>query len=258
MADLTADTTRPGYSELNVTTPGGLRVGSAYDLALYPELGSNTRGVLVVTMRVQLVFNDGKADDGTDLAWTDTDKKTYASDFTSCIKDVWNNKHRITTTSTLPADVYKDIGVQFDIKTQVGGWSLTKHWKMQVDKIDKAWAQNSTDTSNTWIWGRGQLNSESVHAVTKNTQATMKQRPATHEFGHQLGHNDEYPQAADHCANWVGDFDSVMHSGEKVRERHYALFAQWITDQFAVAARLGGIPTNFKVNGNTDLSNANL
>ena len=55
---------------------GGLKVGSAYDLALFPELGSTTRAVLVVSMRVQLVFNDGKADDGSDLVWADADKKS--------------------------------------------------------------------------------------------------------------------------------------------------------------------------------------
>ena len=43
-----------------------------------------------------------------------------------------------------------------------------------------------------------------------------------------LGLRDEYAEAKDNAYH-TGDLDSVMNSGEVVRERHYAPFADWLS-----------------------------
>jgi tetratricopeptide (TPR) repeat protein len=85
-----------------------------------------------------------------------------------------------------------------------------------------------------------------------------QQRGAAHEFRHLPGLRDEYPAAPDCARTWRGDTHSIMHSGEQVRARHYAMFAAWITEQFADAAHLASEPVTFKVGGTVDVQNAHL
>jgi hypothetical protein len=57
---------------------------------------------------------------------------------------------------------------------------------------------------------------------------------------------------------WLGDQDSVMHFGEQIRERHYAMFAAWLTKQYKTAAELSKTTIEWKVSGTTDVFNAKL
>jgi hypothetical protein len=72
-----------------------------------------------------------------------------------------------------------------------------------------------------------------------------------------LGLRDEYPSAKDN-GSWEGDADSIMHSGEVVRPRHYAIFADWITDQCATLAGVSKQKIEFKVDGSWDMAKAKL
>jgi len=77
------------------------------------------------------------------------------------------------------------------------------------------------------------------------------------KFGHMLGHRDEYPKANDNM-NWTKDYPSIMYHGETIRDRHYAMFADWVTDKFSVAAKLAKEQSVWKVNGTMDLTGARL
>jgi hypothetical protein len=49
------------FQEEEVTPRFGLSPNDAYDLALFKEKGSSSRGVLVVTVKLQFFFADGRA-----------------------------------------------------------------------------------------------------------------------------------------------------------------------------------------------------
>jgi hypothetical protein len=49
-----------------------------------------------------------------------------------------------------------------------------------------------------------------------------------------------------------------MNLGARIRERHYAMFAAWLTKQYKSAAGTTGKAIDWKVNGTTDLFNAKL
>jgi hypothetical protein len=246
MADLIPNSAAPAKSGTNVRTPLSLLGGEAYRLMLCPELGSSTTSVLLVRMTVQFQFEDGD-----DLAWTAGEKSTFATGFISAVGSVWNNKYRITTTSTVPAAPFRDVGVQFEFKTYMDGWHADDDFELGVKKIP---AGNFQASCVNYSFGNAQLDSEDLVAVAKG--ASM-QRGAVHEFGHMLGLRDEYPSADDN-KNWIGDTGSVMHSGETVRPRHYVPFASWLTSQFEVAARLSRSSIQYKVDGMWDQGNARL
>jgi hypothetical protein len=242
------------FQELNVDAPGGLKVSSCYDLALYPELGSASRGVLVVTVIGSVKFIDGKASTGGGaLSWTGTEKSDFLSGVSAAVADVWSEKHRLTTTSTVPA--ITDVGVLFDLQLSEGlGITSHSHWNIEIKKVDK-WTSSCVDPLfSTWISnGKTQLDSLDLRPEQKGGPST--QRGAVHEFGHMLGYRDEYP-AAKANGSWTADSVSVMHSCEDAKPRHYAFFADWLTDQFKVAAALSKQAIEWKVDGATTLLTA--
>jgi len=253
MATLIPNRSRVVWQEDDVTPPAGLRPNDAYDLALFHEMGRPGRGVLIVKSVLQLQFKDGTSvrpeTKGQTLRWAEAEKRSFASDFRAAVLDVWNDKFRITTASTVPA--VTDIGVQFEVETVIDGWTLADHWELAVEKVD----QFSQSWVNDWT-GNCSLDSGDLTPVTKSAGRT--QRGAVHEFGHMLGLRDEYNGANSGNTNWQTDLDSIMHSGEVVRDRHYAMFADWITGKFGHVAHLAGERIDFKVSGRVDLSAARL
>jgi hypothetical protein len=262
MATLVPDYAHKLFEEEDVTPPAGVRPNDAYDLALYQEKGKPDRGVLVVKIVLQFQFRDGESQlprtRGRTLHWRGAEKITFARKCKDACYNVWNDRHRITTTSQTPA--VKDIGVQFDIQNLIEGWHVSDHWEIVVTKADD-WMQSGTQTSG-WSWDRGVCVAGNAYLDSLDTNfdriGTSQQRGAPHEFGHLLGLRDEYPAAPDCARTWTGDADSIMHSGEQVRARHYAMFAAWITEQFADAAHLAREPVTFKVGGTVDVHNAHL
>ena len=246
---LIPDRSRALIEGQNIRPPlGSFFNGQSYWIKLHPELGRSDRSVMVVKMILQFQFNDGPGG-----SWTSGEKDTFAHGFVDGVVGVWAEKFRITTTSTVPVSAARDVGVIFDFPYYIDGWHSDDDFELSVEKLSASapWQVSVCGYSA----GNTTLDSNDLRAETKG--ASMTQRDAVHEFGHMLGLRDEYTAANDN-RNHLGDLDSIMNVGEAARKRHYAPFAAWLTDKFAVAAHLAGSAINYKVDGDTDLSNAFL
>jgi hypothetical protein len=146
----------------------------------------------------------------------------------------------------------RNVGVVFDFPYFIDGWHASDDFELSVEKIESGGFETSCVR---YHLGNSSLDSEDIIPVNKG--ASMRQRGAVHEFGHMLGLRDEYASADDNMDH-TGDLDSVMNSGEVVRERHYAPFAGWLTFQSSTIAHLLRSPIDYKVNGTTNLANAAL
>jgi hypothetical protein len=251
---LLPDKGRLVFSETNVDAPGGLKVSSCYDLALYPEMGSSGRGVLVVTVIGSIKFAEGKSSaGGTKLSWTAQERSDFISGVQAAIANAWSDQHRIKTPSTVPN--FNDVGVLFDLRLGESlGLLAHSHWDVTATKVD-TWTQSCVDPLfSTWV-SNGEAHLDSLDLRPENKVAAGTQRGAVHEFGHMLGYRDEYPAARDNTS-WVSDSTSIMHSCEAVQARHYAFFADWLTKQYKVVAGLAKTPIDWKVDGTIALVNA--
>lgn len=232
----------------NIRPPlGSFFNGQSYWLQLHPELGRPDRSVLVVKMILQFQFEDG--DHG---SWTQSEKDSYAHTFVDSIVAIWSEKFRITTTSTTPVKEARDVGVNFEFPYFVDGWHTDDDFEISVKKVPADKFEHSSCQYNS---GNTYLHTESIKPWNKG--GSMMQHPNVHEFGHMLGLRDEYPEA-DANKNYVADLDSIMNKGEIVRERHYAPFANWLTERFAVASNLSRSEIDYKVSGRVNLLNALL
>ncbi|MBI3462930.1 MAG: hypothetical protein HY000_07690 [Planctomycetes bacterium] len=257
---LTPDRSKIVFQETDVTSPVGiLGTNDAYDLTLFKDSTDASKGVLVVKMDVQIIFKTGKDSKGKKLEWDHASRQQFARDYSGAVASVWNEKWRIATTSTVAA--VKNVGVVFELNLITSGWNISEHWEIDVYKADQ-WQQNYVSQ----FTGGSQQHSSSVDQTVKHYKAgctgpanvcAITQRPSAHEFGHMLGLNDEYPAAKDNT-NWVSDADSIMHSGEIVRPRHYAIFADWLTKQHSTLASLAKEKIDFKVDGRWDMTSAKL
>ncbi len=238
------------WSGQNVRPPlGSWFNGQSFWAKVHPETGRNDRSVMVIKMIVQFQFND----DGAGGAWTAAEKTAFANNFCNATMAVWNEKHRITTTSTSPSLALRDVGVIFDLRYFIDGWHTDDDFEIGVTKLpaDAPWRVSTCDYSGS----ETTLDSNDLRPETKG--ASMTQRDGVHEFGHMLGLRDEYA-AANANPNHLSDLDSIMNVGEVVRPRHYALLAAWLTEKAATLGRLTNSTIEYKVNGITDLSNAGL
>ncbi len=196
----------------NIRPPlGSFFNGQSYWMKVHPEMNRSDRIVLVVKMVLQFQFED--TDDG---SWTSAEKDSFAHTFVDSVVDVWSEKFRITTTSTVVAAAFRDVGVVFDFPYFIDGWHSSDDFELGVKKVPAGKFEHS---SCRYRLGNTYLHNESINPWNKG--ASMLQRPNVHEFGHMLGLRDEYPDADDNL-NYVGDLDSIMNKGEIVRERHYA------------------------------------
>lgn len=240
---------RPILQGQNIRPPlGSFFNGQSYWLKLFPELGRSDRGVLVVKMVLQFQFEDG--DGG---SWTSGEKNNFAHAFVDGVVAVWSEKFRITTPSSVPVREARNVGVVFEFPYYIEGWHSDDDFELSVTKVpsNSAWQVSTCGYSS----GNTTLDSNDLRPETKG--ASMTQRDAVHEFGHMLGLRDEYAAANDN-PHHTGDVDSIMNLGELPRRRHYAPFAAWLTDKFATAAHLSGSSIVYKVEGQTDMSNALL
>jgi hypothetical protein len=245
---LLIDRSRTILEGQNIRPPlGTFFNGQSYWMKVHPELGRANRSVLVVKMILQFQFANGSGG-----SWTQAEKNTFAHGFVDSITAVWSEKFRITTTSNIPLENLRDVGVVFDFPYYIDGWHVDDDFELTVTKIPSGGFERSCVTYN---FGNSALDSEDLTPVQKS--GTMLQRGAVHEFGHMLGLDDEYPEANSNKSH-TGDVNSVMHGGEIVQERHYAPFAAWLKEKFAVAAHLSRSDIDYKVNGRTNMANAGL
>jgi hypothetical protein len=249
------------FTEQNVAPDGGSNIFSAYDATLFRELGSSTRGVMVVKVICIFNFKDGEsalpATKGNKLTWTDSDKTAWMADYKKLVEAGWSEKHRIQLTTPHTFDAMDDVGVVVEVDNRIGISTVTNHysWELKVTKADQ-WADTSTQQS--FLAHTVNLDSLDLSPDSfSDAGTTYTQRAAIHEFGHMLGHRDEYPSAKENL-NWKTDYPSIMYHGETIRDRHYALFTAWVMDKFSVAAALAKEPNTWKVNGTLDVDHAQL
>jgi hypothetical protein len=251
------DFARPLMTGVNVKTPIAVLGAEAYRLTLYPELGRDDRSVLVIGMTLQFQFED--ADNG--LKWFVSEQRKFADGSVAAIKSVWDDKWRITTTSTAPHRRLRDVGVLFALKTYHDGWHSDDDFEIAVKKVPAGTADEGVTQ---YRKGNASMNSTALEPVRRGGR--MTQRAVVHEFGHMLGLNDEYdtqPGFIDKLVmtpnrNWLSDQDSIMNAGERVRPRHYVPFATWLTQQLVTVAKLTASSVTYKVDGLWDASNAQL
>ena len=222
--------------------------GQSYRLTLYPELGRSDRSVLVIRMILQFQFQNGSGG-----SWTQGEKVNFAQGFVNAVVSVWNEKFRISTTSTVPAQNCRDVGVVFEFQYHIDGWHTDDDFELSITKVPI----NATEQTSACQYHLGNTILDSNDLTAQHKGSGRSQRDAVHEFGHMLGLRDEYTVANDNPYH-TGDLDSVMNFGETVRERHYAPVAQWLTIQYATAAHLSRSQINYKVEWRIDMSNAGL
>lgn len=226
-----ADKKEKEKEEEDVTPKAGFKVNDAYNLTLYMQKDSTTRGVLIVHMNLQFYFKKGKSKTGERLVWKEKEKKKYVKDYVAAVQDVWTEAFRLRTDSRVLQ--LRQIEVQFEFKTQIEGVWIFDHWELEVTKVEKL-----TTSSVAVGEGNVKLDSDDPYYTYK-----PKQRAAAHEFGHMMGLRDEYlnddgePEQNPH---WTKDDTSIMSLGEVPRPRHYTPFAEWLTGQYKKLSELSG------------------
>jgi hypothetical protein len=185
-----------------------------YDLYMLKQV----RYTIVLTMSITFVFKDGAG-----ASWSsDQEKRNYIFAWREAVTKKWS----------LPIlyNSRKFGGVPFEIRIYAfkeNGATVTE-WTLTVTKIPSGEFRTSSVTDGNKI---NTSIGDSEDLVGVNKGASMLQRAAVHEFGHMLGLPDEYPAAVPGGPN-VADTDSIMHSGEALRQRHHKEFREWAKAYF--------------------------
>ncbi|TWS99884.1 hypothetical protein [Reyranella sp. CPCC 100927] len=269
---LLLDVTRgPLFEQRNVNAPAGLKTPGVYNLALFWESGKSRRGVLTVDIAPRFSFFRSRKPYGSLLEWAGDQPDLFMKSFSRTIESWWSQAHPI-----LPSrrnSWFDEINVVFAVVP----WTTTPlvtetRWSVTVTKVDpvdytkgfegkvsKVSIDRAGADLEVTLYSRD-LDPIVRDRIVRGVSTKFEQRPVLHEFGHIIGLRDEYPGGRARNPNWPEDLESVMFSGEKIRERHYAPFAHWLTRQFA-SLSLSGIGDGsvvWKVRGRTDLNNALL
>ncbi len=254
------------FSESDVSSPAALKATSYADLRLVQASDGSSNGVLICKVVVQMEFTNGvsqqPATQGQALVWTDAEKTAFAAAFVAVVKNVWDSQFELKGASGY---FHRSAAVQFEVVTKIGA-TIFKHYHLNVTKTD-AFTTSFVRGEKPFIGSDAEFDTGDVTGVNKG--ASMPQRAAAHEFGHMISYDDEYPSQANPAlptrptsnANFLTDKDSIMHSGEGLRKRHYTIFAAWLTKQYKgfTGTKIDDSdPIVWKVEGDTDLSNAQI
>lgn len=189
-------------------TAGDLKTNDSYDLYLLSRGKPVREYVLVCFMNLQFFFSDkgGK--------WSYFEKQTFVSKWARNILSVWNRK----VIRVLPNGT--SVILEFKFKFQIEGIWLYDHWEISVVKTNQFLRSYVNG-----FWGNSQLDSLDLETTYKgiHNQKNFYQRGTVHEFGHMLGLNDEYDGGS-----WVSDYESVMNSGEVIKNRHLKDMTNWV------------------------------
>lgn len=183
-----------------------LDIHNAFDLRLYQNPSGDYE--IVVCMKLQFFFENNHPHQ-----WDEIEENIFIMEWEQNIHEIWGNKILKT---------YPDGGklsLHFEFTIQKGGW-MFDHWEITVLKIGKG------DFNMSYVLPI--LNNVKLDSEDLTTRGT--QRAAVHEFGHMIGLRDEY-NSAEH----IHDYFSIMHNGEKVRDRHVFHFIDW-ADKHIIAS----------------------
>lgn len=158
--------------------------------------------------------------------WTYREKLAFHTRVDRAIWGAWSNHLRIKVSGKAPFSA-KSIPVNFDVRWKLKGHP---HYKVEAWKVPPG----STSTKPIWshvlfgdyirlstadIWPRGAMND-----AGKSTDNFVT---PPHEYGHTIGAPDEYNNPTPTSPNpYLGDTQSIMNIGRKVRGRHLALLTQ--------------------------------
>jgi hypothetical protein len=178
--------------------------------------------------------------------WSAEQRRTFRREFRRLIQGGWSDKFRIKTDHALP-DI-DDIGVRVMLSLDGGPGA---HFQLHLVNITgdvpfTSGVRRAGGDGNMASFDDGDI------APSEDTQQVV----CVHEFGHMIGLPDEYaqwdedaPASADApeavlvggrhygryyypgVPHWASDVHSIMHLGMRVRPRHYAHLARWVTDR---------------------------
>lgn len=158
--------------------------------------------------------------------WTYREKSVFHKRVDRAIWGAWSNHLFINVTGKAPFSTRR-IPVNFDAR-----WKLSGHSNYRVE----AWKvpPGSSPTSPIWsevLFG-DYIRLSTAHIQPRGAgnaagQSTSNFVTPPHEFGHTIGAPDEYNNPTPSSPNpYLGDTDSIMNIGCRVRARHLALLTQ--------------------------------
>lgn len=184
------------------------RITPAFDLLFVQNSNGNYN--LIVYMRIKIIYINR-----TDQYWTFIDEDVFEKNFRQNINKKWGSSNIKTLSNTRSK---KTISLDFRFSLNRNNTFSFNHWTINVVKLRKGeWAQSYVTRS----LRSGNFDTNDFDFVKKSVKT--HQRGIVHEFGHMLGLGDEYNSGVH-----VSDLDSIMNSGETIRQRHRAIYMQWL------------------------------
>ena len=220
-------------------TMGPKKANDACDL----ELRESSKGfcILFVDMKLEFTFS-GK--------WAYREKYQFMSDYADAVSEAWSRKHKISLYGAANPDCCpckKGIDVSIRLTTWVDKGSVSEHWEVKVNTKDKFRSYTSR------FWGETRTNKWGVQHATHDRE--YRQRPVVHEFGVQIGLELEYaprgkrgpgPYTETNVELMTKDGDSVMDRGERIYQRHYRPFVDWVNKKIKQPKSGGPCKYGFK------------
>jgi hypothetical protein len=252
---------KPIKNESGVKGPGGF---GKYGLFFFPigndefqqvlqQRYSNALGrkvniifdsLLVVRLNLQLYFANWM---GRRIGWSDDEKRQFTRKIVGWKYDIppivglidkyWNNRFYLTAKKGR----YKKTAVLFDVRTlmDVESWvgqdrsaKDAESWNWSDDFEIEFW-KNTTDGATNYTGGGIDWD---IILPADCIDPSFKGYKLWHHFGHLLGLLDENDAGhkTPYSKNYLKEKDSIMHSGNEVKWRHYWPFAQWLHRQTGV------------------------
>jgi len=217
---------------------GPMKRSKAYDLRLWENVDGPYAGTCVLYVQMKLRF---KFKNGTKNWASENEKKTWMNNYKSAIETTWSKGPQIVPSKDNDCGCKCPNGIRVEVQIfpLYEGSDGKSHWDVYVKGIRD---QDDPDSNVASWWN-------DVNLTSKDLVLFYNQRPAVHEFGHMLGHQDEYPGSKYLLEGFEKDNASMMHSGEFIRSRHFAPFSDWINKNKNISQTESGKKCTYNVQG---------